>query len=206
MNKRVKEYNEKFGDVPCDLNERLVYLIHKYNISMKDLDKIKKEIHRIKKIKYTTLNFIFYFFPDPAPRPRTSRFTKHFYVKDAFNYNLAFKTFIENMTDIDFKINTPCEFYVSTFKPIPESLSKTDIILSELGFNHDISRPDWDNLGKRYSDMVQGHLLTEDSTIYDGRSHKAYSAKPRIEISIKFMNEFDTKYNERKVSKWKVNK
>lgn len=202
--KKLDEYAEKYGNIPNDLNERFSYLLSVLNLKNKDIQKIKSSIKRIQNIKYNTITFIFYFTPQATPRPRYSRFSKVFYVKNILDYNTIFKEFIDSCEDIDFKISTPCEFLTKTYFPTPAQMSKTDRILAELELINNISKPDWDNLGKTYSDMVQKHLILDDALIYDGRVIKAYSIKPRIEITIRYMDEFDSAYNMKKVLKWKV--
>src|SRR5690606_35289138 len=90
------------------------------------------------------------------------------------------------------------------YLPIPSGMSKIDILLAELKLIRPLSRPDWDNFGKTYSDMIQKHLLLEDCLVVDGRVRKFYSLKPRIEIRIIYQDKFDSKFNKRKVESWNV--
>jgi len=57
----------------------------------------------------------------------------------------------------------------------------------------------WDNLGKTYSDMVQGILLLNDNIITSGTVEKFFSVKPRVRINIKYQLGFDSKFNKRKI-------
>jgi hypothetical protein len=82
-------------------------------------------------------------------------------------------------------------------------MNRIDKILSELKLIRPMVKPDWDNAGKTYSDMIQKHLLLEDCLIIDGRTRKFYSIKPRIEINIKYMKKYDCKYNKKKIESWK---
>ena len=74
-------------------------------------------------------------------------------------------------------------------------------IFAELGLIRPIAKPDWDNLGKTYSDMIQGSLLYDDELIVEGISRKFYSMKPRIEISISYMKDIDCKFNKKKIER-----
>ena len=201
-NKKITEYQNKYGDIPKNFNERFMLLLNSLNITKKDFNKLKKSIYDILSIKQNEINLIFYFIPQATPRPRYSKFSKVFYVKNAMNYNEVFGQFVESCEDIRCKIITPCTFECRTYMPIPDQMNKTEKLLAELSLIPNISKPDWDNLGKTYSDMVQKHLILDDSLIYKGTTEKAYSSKPRIEITIKYLNEFDSKYNERKVKGW----
>ena len=82
---------------------------------------------------------------------------------------------------------------------MPKNMPKVDVILSELGLNDMITTPDWDNLGKTYSDMIQKWILSKDSLIIDGRSKKFYSLKPRVEILIKYRESHTSNRNQRLV-------
>ena len=202
-NKKLTEYFSKYGDIPNEYFERFAYLISTLNIKMKDIDKIKKSIKRILGIKYEEISFVFYFYPQATPRPRYSRFTKSFYVKNALDYNSIFKEFMESCEDINFKITTPCELYCKTYSPIPSNMNKTDSILAELGLIKHVSKPDADNLLKSYSDMIQRNIIIDDALFYKMDIEKLYSFKPRIEITIRFMTEYDSNYTQKKIEKYK---
>ena len=204
-NKKLTEYFQKYGNVPNDYYERFTYLISEMKLNMKDIDKIKKSIKRILGIQYEEISFVFYFFPQATPRPRYSRFTKAFYVKNALDYNTLFKEFMESCNDLNFKIITPCELICKTYSPIPSTMNKVDSILAELGLIKHISKPDGDNLLKSYSDMIQKNLVIDDALFYKMDIEKLYSFKPRIEITVRYMIDYDSKYNEKKISKYKNN-
>jgi len=191
-----------YGSIPEEYTTRILSLMRELKINSKDLDNIRLGIKRIRGIKTYKIDFVFYFLPQATPRARSNRFTKVFYVKKNIDYGELFRIFIEECTDIDFKIVTPCKFICRTFSPIPNNMSKVEKVLSELELIPYISKPDWDNLGKTYSDMVQKHFILDDSLIYDGRTIKKYSSKPRVEISIEFFSEYDSNYNRKKVEKW----
>lgn len=197
------EYEAKYGDIPKDFQERFMYIVSSMNLKIKEIDKIKKSIKRILNIKYRELSFVFYFFPQGSPRPRYSRFTKAFYVKNALNYNQIFKEFIDSCEDINFKIITPCELKCIAYSPIPTSMTRIESILAELGLIKNISKPDADNLLKTYSDMIQKTIIVDDAVFYKMSMEKLYSFKPRIEITVRYMTEFDSKYNRKKIEKYK---
>jgi Holliday junction resolvase RusA-like endonuclease len=78
-------------------------------------------------------------------------------------------------------------------------MSIKEKIAAELDIIHNVSEPDWDNLGKAYCDMVQSVLVSNDSIVYRGSVMKHYSVLPRIEVTIRFMTSYDCKYNKRKI-------
>lgn len=197
------EYKSIYGNIPKDFDERVISLLREKNIKNDEFNKLKSRIIDAYGISYSIVAFTFYFIPKATPRPRLSGFGKSFYVKGAMENSKLFQKYIESNPEFDFKISTPCEFVCKSYFPIPKQMNRIDSILAELGLIKNISKPDWDNLGKSYSDMIQKHLIVDDALIYDGRSVKLYSSKPRVEVFIKYMDEFDCAYNEKKVSKWK---
>jgi Holliday junction resolvase RusA-like endonuclease len=76
-----------------------------------------------------------------------------------------------------------------------------DQVLAEMGLIRPLKKPDFDNLAKTYSDMVQGVLLYDDALIIEGISRKWYSCKPRIEIKFKYMTSYDSDYNKKRILK-----
>ena len=198
--KDLKHYSEKYGNIPNDFNERMLYLFDYFKISDKHLNKIRKKIIKYKQCEWKTIDLVIHFIPKATPRARTSRFAKHFYVSDASSNSKLMEQFVKDNLKEYPLITTACRFYCKTYSPTPTSqMSKEDIVLSELEIIQNMSKPDWDNLGKTYSDMVQKHLILDDSNIIDGRVQKLYSIKPRVEIHIEFMDKYDSKYNKKRV-------
>lgn len=198
--KDLKKYNDTYGMIPKEFFERIEYMLNYFKITDKHLKNIQKKINKYKESEWMSIDLIINFIPKATPRARTSKFAKHFYVSDASSNSKIMEKFVkENLQEYPL-ITTACKFYCKTYFPTPTSqMNKEDIILSELGIIHHMSKPDWDNLGKTYSDMIQKHLILDDSNIIDGRVQKFYSIKPRIEIHIEFMDKYDSKYNKKRI-------
>lgn len=197
MLKIEREYQEKYKDVPKDKFGRLDYILSKVKTKKSVKDKLIAGIERIQKIEWLQLEYTIYVVPKATPRPRTS-FRNHFYVSGASDNKKLFKKFYKQNEDLG-KIITPCKFYCTSYLPIPSSMKIYEQILAELGFIRPISKPDFDNLAKTYSDMTQGMLLHDDALIVEGVSKKYYSVKPRVEIRFEYMKEFDSEYNKKKI-------
>ena len=195
MLKIQKEYDEKYGDISESYEERLNQLIKPIKTS-KRKDLLQEEIQRIKNINCITKTFTIYLLPKATPRPRLGR-RGVFYVKGAKDNKKLFKQFIKDM-DVDM-ITTPTKFICKSYLPIPSSMNQIEKVLAELGFIRPISKPDWDNIGKAYCDMLQGLIIYDDSLIVEGVSKKYYSIKPRIEITVSYMEEHDSGYNSKKM-------
>lgn len=191
-----KEYNSIYGDIPKFNNERVEYILNRVNLS-RSKNKVYDEIERINSIKWKKKSFVLYMIPKATPRPRSGK-NGVFYVKGASDNKKFFKDFIKDK-EIEF-ITTPCKIECISYLPIPKTMSSVDKVLAELGFIRPVSKPDWDNLAKAYCDMIQGYLLDDDSLIIEGISKKYYSIKPRVEISIEWMESHDSKFNETKLN------
>lgn len=200
--KELQKYNNEFGHVPKDFMTRFNHLLKTVKLTDNHLFEIRTKIRKFINHRWEKDKYVIYFYPKATARPRLSGFTKKFYVSDAKSNNDTFKKFCEEL-NINNLITTPCKLLIETYYPIPK-LNKVDTILAELKFIRPLSKPDWDNVGKTYSDMIQNNILLDDSLVIDGQSVKYYSIKPRIEITIEYMTKYDCKYNKSKVEKWGV--
>lgn len=191
MTKLEKEYNLKYGHLPDGQEEQLAYIRDNYKVNM---DKVKEAIAKVQMIKWEELFISLSILPKPSPRPRTGG--GHFYVKGAKDH----KIYMESLVDEKKIICTRTELSIVTYQPIPfSSMTATEIYLAQLGYLDPISNPDWDNLGKTYSDMIQGILLLNDNIVNPGIVRKKYAVKPKVDISIKYQNGFDSNFNKRRV-------
>ena len=202
--KELLEYEEKYGSIPNDRDERLQFIMSKAKDQDRTFSSVPKEIERIRKIKWKTIKYVIYLIPKASPRPRKSM-NGHFYVNGAADNKRFFKNFYKETLDTPI-IDTPCKFYCDSYLPIPNDMSLVNQFLAELGLIRPLKKPDFDNLAKTYSDMTQGILLFDDALIIEGISRKWYSCKPRIEITFKYMEEYDSEYNRKRIFKAKRHK
>lgn len=196
MLKIEKEYIAEYGDIPETPQGRIEMLLEDINLS-KCKGSVFDKIKLIDNIKWNRLSYTIYLLPKATPRPRSGKGI--FYVKGAQDNKKIFNRFMESQ-DIPM-VYTPCKFYCNTYFPIPHSMNKLERIIAELGYIRPISKPDWDNVAKAYCDMIQGSLLYDDSLIIEGISKKFYSIKPRIEVTIEYMENFDSDFNKNKIIK-----
>lgn len=197
--KELAEYEEKYGSVPNDREERLKLIMSQAKDQNRTFAHVPKEIERIRKIKWKTVKYVIYLIPKASPRPRKSM-NGHFYVNGAADNKRFFKNFYKETLNTPI-IDTPCKFYCDSYLPIPNDMSLVNQVLAELGLIRPLKKPDFDNLAKTYSDMTQGILLFDDALIIEGISRKWYSSKPRIEITFKYMEEYDSEYNKKRIFK-----
>lgn len=197
MTKEEKEYNENYGHIKDNYIARLDAVLKSVNLT-KCKSLFSDEINRILNIKWHTLSYTIYVLPKATPRPRLGK-GGIFYVKGSKNN----KKIIENALkeqDINL-IKTSVKFNCVTYYPIPKSMNAMEKILAELGFIRPMSKPDWDNVGKTYCDMIISYLIYDDSQIIEGSSTKYYSSKPRVEIELSYMDDFDSNFNRKKFEK-----
>jgi Holliday junction resolvase RusA-like endonuclease len=202
MKSKIKDYQKLYGHIPNDFYDRVLFLMNNMKLTKKEINDLQMYIKNfINKVKWERLEFIFYMVPGSTPRPRYSRFTKRFYVKGAHTDQVFFENFIEENNINVSPITTGTRFFTDIYIPIPKTMSKLEQLFSELRLIRPLSYPDWDNTGKKYSDMIS-KILINDNLIIDGGVRKFYSSKPRVEIIIEYMTEFDSKFNKKKVENW----
>jgi len=86
-------------------------------------------------------------------------------------------------------INTSCSIEYNAYFKTPNQFNVTDKFLAEIGLIRPIiSKPDWDNIGKKYSDMYNHNIWLDDALVVDGTVHKFYSILPRVEIKLRYLN------------------
>lgn len=201
LTKNINNYIEKYKNTSPSFLIRLESFMKDKNFGYDAKLKLEKLANKIINNKEESLKIVFYIIPEATPRPRLSLITGRFYVKNSKSNNDYMELVVNKNEDIIDFITTPCSFTVNNFLEIPKSFNKFDIILAEMGLIRPITKPDWDNLGKTYSDMIQKHILLDDSLIVDGSSHKYYSLKPRVEIIINYKLNHDSKHNKRIIDK-----
>ncbi|MCK9198058.1 MAG: RusA family crossover junction endodeoxyribonuclease [Bacilli bacterium] len=204
------EYDIKYQGIPINYLERLSWMCDKYNLSEKKMDEIiNKRDDMIMSLCYKEITIILFEEPEGSPRPRfrlvnrqnlineaiTNSNFVHVYMPNAHEDNVFMQRMSESeLYQLDGLLCTPCIVEYSTFFKTPSSFSITDTFLAECGLFTQLNKPDWDNIGKKYSDMSNQNIWLDDAFVVDGIVHKRYSMLPRIEIKINFLNMVYNKY------------
>ena len=94
----------------------------------------------------------------------------------------------EDFTALNSMICTPCIVDINAFFKTPSSYNKEDTILAEIGLHRPITKPDFDNIAKKYSDMFNANVWLDDVLVVDGSIHRYYSVLPRVEIKLRYLN------------------
>lgn len=199
LSNQEKMYLDEYGSICREKTDRV-------DAFLSDIKKPWKktfhdEINRITNIGWKKEKFTIWLLPKATPRPRSTNRGNFFYVKGSSDNKKLFMKYFRKW-DMDM-IRTPCKFTCVSYFPIPKSMKPLDQLLAEYGFIRPISKPDFDNIAKTYADMIQGSMIADDALIVEGTSMKYYSWKPRIEITVEYMESFDSEFNRQKILKRK---
>lgn len=194
MYKEDIEYDKLYSKLPDTTEDLLKYLEDTKRI---DFNKVNEKEKIIDNIKWEEINLVIPWVPKASPRPRQGKFG--FYVKDAKKNRKRMKKFIEELDTICTRV----EYTIEAYLPTPKSMSNVDTYLAEKKKIRPLQKPDWDNLAKTYPDTMSGYdsLLLDDYIINPGRVELYYSIKPRINIKIRYQEDFDCDYNRKRIQK-----
>ena len=119
--------------------------------------------------------------PQPAPRPRFSKFGTY-NSKKYTEYKEAIQMLVLSKK-MPFFYTEALDLEVVFYMPIPESFSKKKRVALDGAYH--VKRPDTDNLLKAFKDALNGTLYRDDSQISSLYAKKLYSFTPRIEFEIR---------------------
>lgn len=211
MNKYKKkqiEYMNSFGDIPINYNDRLLWMIDKYRINQTIADQIiAQRDDMLRTLSYNFYKVVLYELPEGAKRPRF-RFCKSNVAKGATNGFIhvyspdalaGFKQMRQLVTEneiyyIDNLIHTPCTVIFNAYFKTPSYFSKREVFLSEIGLENPVTKPDFDNIAKKYSDMYNSNVWIDDALTISGQVNKFYSILPRVEVDLYFLNMLQNKH------------
>lgn len=201
---KQKQYAMKYGNIPIDYTERLNWMVDYYNLSPSKMDEILLK-------RQNALNNLFYYDynvielleePEGASRPRVrilkSNYNRiamtdpmvHVYVPGASEDHRYMRQLADHeLIQLDGLISTPCDIEYNVYLKTPSNANVVDTFLCEIGlFRPPFSKPDWDNIAKKYCDMFNYNIWIDDTLVIDGSVHKYYSILPRVEIKLRYLN------------------
>lgn len=199
------EYEEKYGEIPENFQDRLEWMYDKYNINPKKQQEILEKRNRMMNtLDFLDIKVVLFEEPEGSPRPRfrivnrynlanmamaNSQFV-HVYSITGKEDNMYMRRLLDSgeLNQVQELLYTPCDVEFNAFVKTPNSLNTTDIFLAEIGLIRPTNKPDWDNIGKKYSDMFNSNIWLDDTLVVDGTVRKYYSIKPRVEVHLKYMN------------------
>lgn len=191
MRREDKLYEQEFGNIPNDQLGRIAYILGKNATNDKFNNKIAEEAKKIKKIKYKKITFTMWKIVKASARPRANS-TKgyiHMYVPRAKEEANWFQEFAKE-NNLPF-IDTPCILNMKVYEKTPSSFSIKNKVLAELGLILPWKRTgDFDNYAKGVSDAIQHGMLKDDCLVIKSTQELFYSAKPRCEVELLYMERF----------------
>lgn len=202
---KADEYDTKFRHIPIDYKERLEWLYDTLHITEKQgFEILHKRDMMISQLTFTDTNIVLFEVPEGSPRPRFRLINRanlsnmalanpnfiHVYSLTGKEDNMFMKRLMsqEEFDALDSMICTPCTVDIYLFCKTPTYFNKEETILAEIGLERPLNKPDWDNAGKKYSDMFNANIWLDDTLVVDGAVHKYYSVLPRVEIRIRYLN------------------
>ena len=203
--KKAEEYEVRYLEIPKDFYERLNWMCDRYNIKeSKYADILNKKDNMLSNMYYSVYKIILYEEPEGSPRPRFRLVNRHSLLQEAVSNSFFVHVYsitgaqdrnymkrlvsTDELYQLDSIIYTACDVDYYAFLRTPSYFNTTDKFLAEIGLIRPIAKPDWDNIGKKYSDMYNGNVWIDDECVIEGRVGKYYSILPRVEITLKFLN------------------
>ena len=196
---RILEYNEKYQDRNLDINKHLTnyFKTRKWNLD-KATTKANKKLEKIlSERSYETIQIIFFEYPMKTERPRKAGWK--IYSPNAAENHLYFEKAWKKVID-EFKlINTPAEIEIKAYLEMPSNIKADEVLLFEAGVLDVLETPDYDNIGKCYTDMLKDILVVDDDLFHTGIIRKYYSVIPRVEVRITYLKQHESEFIYKKI-------
>lgn len=209
--KKLEEYESKYSNIPKDYNQRLEYMINNMKLSeSKMISILNKKSNMEQSLQYFDFKVVLYEDPEGAKRPRFRLINMRNYMNVAIHdpsfvhvyspnaaedHNYMHKLIDNELVSLSTFIQTPATIKINTFHKTPSYFNSTDIILAEIGLHRPTTKPDFDNIAKKYCDMFNANIWLDDAFVQDGEVHKYYSILPRVDIHIRYLN-YVTNYHQ----------
>ena len=201
---KQEKYQAKYSDIPLDYNERLAWMYDNYKINEIDqMNILNIRNQMLNQFYYNTIEIVLYEEPEGAKRPRTRIINRsnvlqaakasdfvHIYSPGAAENNKYMRRLVseQEIMQLDQLICTPCDVQFTAYFKTPSYYNKTEVFLAELGLERPITKPDYDNIAKLYSDMYNSNVWIDDALTVHGEVWKYYSILPRVEIRLMYLN------------------
>lgn len=196
---KIKEYNDTYTDKEMDLK---YHLTQYFNSRGWDINKAtNKAMTKFKKIydqrEYESIRIILYEYPMKTDRPRT--IGGHTFSPNANSNHEYFEKAYKQVVKSLKLINTPAEIEIDAYMEMPKQVKPDEVILFESKVLEVVDTPDYDNIGKCYTDMLKNTLITDDDIFHVGIARKYYSVLPRVEIKITYIKRHESEYVYKKI-------
>ena len=188
MRREDKMYQQDFGQIPDNQQDRIKFILGKRSNNEKYLKMLAKAAKEIKAIKWYKTSFTLWKVVKPSARVRARRAGGFIsmYVPRAAEAKEWFMEFaaVNNLPYID----TPCILNLKIYEKTPSHFNMEKKILAEMGLIKPWKRTgDFDNYSKSVADFMQGSVLKDDCLVIGSTVDLFYSIKPHAEIEILYM-------------------
>lgn len=189
----LKEYNEKYPIRNPDAEERLQQYLSTVKNPDKWIEKAReKALQILDERKYETIHTLIYEYPMKTDRPRT--YNGHTFSPNAAANKDYFDKALKKTIDTIKLITTPAEIRIEAYLEMPAAVKPDEVILFEAKLLTPVDKPDYDNIGKCYTDMITDVLTSDDDIFWHGELFKFYSLLPRVDILISYITKHESDY------------
>lgn len=208
---KAEEYENKYSHIPRDYYQRLQWMYDNMKLSDRTVREIfSKRDAMLASLYYNEFFIVLYEEPEGTPRPRfrlinrrnignaamsNGSFVQVYSITGADDQKFMKRLINKNdFMQFNQQLCTPLEITYDAFFKTPSGFNKVDTVLAEVGLIRPLTKPDWDNIGKKYSDMYNSNIWLDDSFVVSGTVNKYYSILPRVEIRLKYLNMVYNRY------------
>lgn len=208
---KAEEYENKYSHIPRDYYQRLQWMYDNMKLSDRTVREIfSKRDAMLASLYYNEFFIVLYEEPEGTPRPRfrlinrrnignaamsNGSFVQVYSITGADDQRFMKRLINKNdFMQFNQQLCTPLEITYDAFFKTPSGFNKVDTVLAEVGLIRPLTKPDWDNIGKKYSDMYNSNIWLDDSFVVSGTVNKYYSILPRVEIRLKYLNMVYNRY------------
>lgn len=191
----LKDYNDKYPEIITDPEQRIISYFEKNNLDLsKALEKAKKKADVIiSSRQYKVIQIILYEYPMKTDRPRHTM-SGRTYSPNAKSNNEYLRSAIKDICESLKLIHTPAEIEIDAYLEMPHQMKPDEVILYEAKVLQVEDTPDYDNIGKCYTDMLKNNIILDDDIFWSGTVRKYYSLLPRVELRIIYITTHESDY------------
>lgn len=199
----LTEYNEKYSERTGDpVQELQRYLAQQKNPDKWIAKARDKALLIMENREYETIRVLAYEYPMKTDRPRTMN--GHTWSPNASDNKAYFDKAIKSIIDVIHLINTPAEIEVEAYLEMPSAVPPDEVILFEAKILNPVDKPDYDNVGKCYTDVFTDVLTSDDDIFWRGEVRKYYSLLPRVVVTITYIKKHESNYIYKKLKNRKT--
>lgn len=196
---RIKEYNETYPHRTDDIEDALRAHFNRkgWNLDKACAKARAKMDNILDKREYETIVIVLYEYPMETARARVVN--GHAYSPNAAENKRYLEKAVSKVLNDVRLVSSPAELTVDAYMEMPSGVAPDEVILFEAKVLNPVSRPDFDNLSKAYSDMLTGIFTIDDDIFYRAVINKYYSVVPRVELRVSFLAANESDYIYRKL-------